>query len=113
MRSRAIRVLMLAVLALYSASASCEVYSGRDLLRACTEPKDVLESNACQGWIDWGFSSPHFCIPATVDDKKLRKVLVDWLRQHNNKLHMPGGALMQNAFYAAYPCARFKSDSAP
>ncbi len=87
-------------------TSTAEVYSGRELLRACTEPADDDERRSCTRWIDWGYSSPHFCIPPAVSDAALNAMLVAWLEHHPGKLHMPGGALVQNAFYDAYPCKR-------
>ncbi len=84
--------------------AAAEVYTGRDLLRACSAPRGDADRFACQGWIDWGFSSPHFCLPDAADDGAVRRVLVEWLGAHPGKLHMPGGALVQNALFDTWPC---------
>lgn len=97
---------VLAGFMMFASAAAAQVYSGRDLLRACTTPADAAEANTCQGWIDWAFSSPYFCLPEDIDDAAVREVIVQFLQNNPGRLHMPGGALMQNAVYAQWPCAR-------
>ena len=97
---------LIGLLSIAVPGTAAEIYTGRELLRACTAPQDDGERRACQGWIDWAYSSPYFCLPDGVDDATLQHTLVSWLEAHGPKLHMPGGALAHNAFYAAYPCRR-------
>lgn len=89
-----------------SAAALAQPFTGRVLLESCRAAVDTPAGEPCAGWSDWVTMSPYFCLPDDLDRAVVSDMLVEWLSGHPEKLHMPGGALVQEAFYERYPCPR-------
>lgn len=89
-----------------SPTVGAQPFTGRVLLESCRAAHDTPAAEPCAGWSEWVTMSPYFCLPDDLDRAAVTGVLVDWLSGHPEKLHMPGGALVQEAFYERYPCAR-------
>lgn len=94
------------ILALGCAGAPAAGLSGRTLLEACGAPAGSTAAEPCAGWAEWVTMSPYFCPPEDLEPAVVTEQLVRWLTAHPGKLHMPGGALVQEAFVETYPCRR-------
>ena len=109
----------LAVMLLLSAQSQAELsmyLSGSDLLQKC-ESDSVAESNTCDGYIlgildfqealvGWSIlDEPIFCTPDSALSGQLIKVVIKYLNEHPEKLHLAASSSVANALYDAFPCS--------
>ncbi|MGC9323879.1 MAG: Rap1a/Tai family immunity protein [Desulfomonilia bacterium] len=101
--------------------------TGDELLQECSgalssgDPKD-LEDSACMDYIA-GFldsyavvtsSYPNaalFCLPKEgISDHQTIRIVVKWLEEHPEKLHLNAGKLITEALQDAFPCPKKEKD---
>ena len=108
---RLIVVFLLGVLLASAASSAQNVpNTGEDFVSNCSK-----DSDTCQ-WYLKGFIDGHgralrssqvvYCLPMTgfyID--QLRRVLIKWLEDHPEKLHLGTGEIVETALKEAFPCS--------
>ena len=69
---------------------------------------DVAEIASCTGFIHGLMAVPNtfFCIPVNVSTGQAMRVLVKYLQEHPENLHLAKGKLALDAFADAFPCHR-------
>lgn len=106
-------------------------FSGQDMLGHCKEtgegPVRDFSRGICAGYID-GFAAGHhmgdtwhafhhrdekldqiygrLCIPPKTTLGQMTRVFVDFLERHPDKLRLPAGLLLEDAFREAFPCPK-------
>lgn len=97
-------LLLLASFAAAPVPAAPGAVTGRELLADCRAAPDGAGDGVCSGWATWMSMNPRFCPPVPLEPRDVVQTLIAWLESHPGKLHMPGGALAQEAMYARFPC---------
>ena len=59
-------------------------------------------SDAHDSYVKWGDMEPHFCAAGTIKLDQLRKIVVKYLNDHPENLHLAGGNLVTNALHYAF-----------
>ena len=69
---------------------------------------DVYDIGSCTGFIHGLMTVPNtiFCIPVNVSTNQAIRVLVRYLEEHPEVLHLAKGKLALDAFADAFPCHR-------
>jgi hypothetical protein len=114
-----IAAVVLAVMMPLSAQSRAEFgmyLSGSDLLQKC-ESDSVAESNTCDGYIlgildfqealvGWSrLDEPIFCTPDSALSGQPIKVVIKYLNEHPEKLHLAASGAVTNALGIAFPCS--------
>lgn len=108
----------LAVMLLLStqSQASSGYYNGGRLLKEC-KSDSALAINVCLGYIvgmadyedqlqDWSIlDEPIFCTPDGVTVGQLKKVVIKYLDERPERLHLTASSLTANALRTAFPCS--------
>ena len=116
---RKIFVLVLAtVLTMFRPAFADGYYTGSTLLNYCVDRSDMstqqaLDYSLCTGFLTaiasasrcgnsvHGFSA---LVPDNAKATQLSRIVVKWLNDHPEKLHVDGSYLVANAFQDAFPC---------
>ena len=114
--NKLITALLLTVLIPATSFASKD---GNELLAECTkegtETVDYMDISHCYGYIEgiadvhytfvaWGHMQPLFCVPKNVTGGQVKKIVVKWLDENPEKLHLGAGSLVSGgALYHAFP----------
>ena len=75
---------------------------GKDFQRSCKlEPYGY-----CLGFVAgvYAATSEPFCNPPSVKDRELRSLVVKYMTDHPEKLHLGQAELVVEAYKAAFPC---------
>ena len=112
-------VIVLAAAALAGAAAQ-DGASGLALLRDCEEvlraSGDPVRASRCNGIVrgaartlallqrDGRLADAPVCLPDDTPDPRLVQVVVGYLSEHPDELHLPDVRLVMAALGAAYPC---------
>lgn len=89
-------------------------YSGNDLLRDCSDEKNVVSSSSCLGYINGvrdgvvlasvGLGAkPSFEISKNVELGQLKDVVVKYLNEHPEKRNLHAAVLVHSALAKAFP----------
>ncbi len=109
-------VLTIISLALIATDTRAGWINGNELYKKCTVKESselyFMDSSYCLGYImavtEVYLSSGKFykisCIPGEVDPGQLKDILVKYLRDHPEKRHLSGYALIMESQVAAFPC---------
>lgn len=100
-------------------SVASTTVDGNSLLKECQKAvkladdgdvkyADVSDIASCTGFIHGLMAVPNtiFCIPVNVSTNQGIRVLVKYLQEHPEDLHLAKGKLALNAFADAFPCHR-------
>ena len=93
-------------------------YGGKPLLTDCTREKASFASGTCLGYITgvvdtyttligWGYfdeTSKPYCIPGEMKVGHLHNVVVEYLKDHPERLNFVASGEIMNAFIEAFPC---------
>ena len=76
--------------------------SGNDLQKSCK----IEPYGYCLGFVAgvYAATSEPFCNPPSVKDRELRSIVVKYMNDHPEKLHMDQAELVVEAYKAAFPC---------
>ncbi len=116
-------ILLIALLVAQGAHAGYYNYmSGNELLTACSvdpwDPASKLELvriSKCTGYVtgitdaynvfhNWNFIEPMWCMPNEVSIDQLKKVVLKYLKENPQAIHMSASSLVVNAVVLAFPC---------
>jgi len=113
-------VIVLTAAVLAGAAAQDGGASGLALLRDCEEvlraSGDPVRASRCNGLVrgaartlallqqDGRLSDAPVCLPDDTPDPRLVQVVVGYLSEHPDELHLPDVRLVMAALGAAYPC---------
>jgi hypothetical protein len=100
--------------------------TGNELLQSCKErvrtsqSKAVTQSNACSGYIDGAldayrmvrsglgyltkYPEGNVCVSAGVSDSQRVDILIRFMEEHPEQLHLDGSELVIDAFLKVFPC---------
>jgi hypothetical protein len=103
------------VLGVWAQAGWCALATGNKLLDYCRAPENSAIGGSCTGyvvsavdtheaWVDWNEIEPYFCTPAGVTGRQLAQVVVKYLNENPEKLHLSAGSLVLNALGTAFPC---------
>ena len=116
---RKIIVFVLAtILTMFRPAFADGYYTGSTLLNYCVDRNDMstqqaLDYSLCTGFLTaiasasrcgnkvHGFSA---LVPDNAKPTQLSRIVVKWLNDHPEKLHVDGSYLVANAFQDAFPC---------
>jgi hypothetical protein len=102
-----------------SYSAPLDVSKGDGLLRACSALEanppdgkaDVMSGASCAGFIEGAFQiatvfvkPPRYCFPKEGTNDEVIKVLLKYLHDRPEELHVPSGVIFIRAMSKAFPC---------
>lgn len=95
-------------------------YSGSELLEFCTSPTDKTDvefgkNTLCLGYLNGiadlhdilvilGDKLPLWCPPENVTVGQAEMVVIKYLKEHPEDLHLVAGSQVANAFMSAFPC---------
>lgn len=105
---------LLTVLAMWSQPGWADFLSGNKLLEFC-ESDTPAEFGQCLGyiasasdthatWVDWGDMTRQMCIPPHATGGQLYQVVLKFLKEHPETLHLAAGSLVLIALGEAFPC---------
>lgn len=113
-----LRLIIFAIIAVLMATrASAQIpFSGEDLLLSCSASGATSERHPCQwylkGFID-GQGTPQGstysrtqCLPAGFTIDQLRRIVVKWMNDHPEKLHLSVADVVRGALEQAFPCKK-------
>lgn len=107
---------------------SCQAFSttGNELLQSCNESLKISQNNAalmstaCSGYIegaidaynmvrsglgyDTKYPEGNICIPADAAASRKVHILIKFMEEHPEQLHLDGSELVIDAFLKAFPC---------
>lgn len=100
--------------ALSAAAAASTFRTGNDLLLSC-KAADTFNQGVCNGYMtgvfdvenaftEAGVSKRIFCIPAGATAGQLQLVVIQYLEEHPEELHLTAAGLTLLAFQDAFPC---------
>ena len=102
-------VLAVLFVLLFSGSALCEkqFVSGIQLLTNCEDGNDYTEGH-CTGYISGVFDNSIIinkqCLPQNATSGQMIKVVVEYLKEHPERLTTSASVLVQVAINEAFPC---------
>jgi len=109
---------LLASLSLICFAQSSDV-DGNQLLEHCSAyqkardnppitTKEQVSAGFCLGYMsaiaDSNASEQHFCAHPNATIEQLARVVLKWLRDNPEKLHLNAGVVSYTALHAAFPC---------
>jgi hypothetical protein len=119
---RALIGLVVAIATVSPVDAQQNTENGRDMIEACRiiasgdvpASDHALQAGTCLGELDalnWiapvvGSDLIRACIPTTISQQQLAKVIVDFLDQNADRLREPFQGLALEAFAGRWPCAK-------
>jgi len=114
---------LLTIVLLFSsnqASAATVFYSGNEMLKMCeayfSETGSVVDANVCVGYVTgihdgqivfsgWGDMKKTICLPGSgVKGGQLVRIVIKYLQENPEDLHLTAGSLVVNALVIAFPC---------
>jgi len=116
-------ILLVALLVSQGVVADGRVFrTGNNLLEICSaNPKqtkitvDYMELSECHGYImgvsdthstfvEWKYIEPFWCSPDGVTTGQEKAVVVKYLKENPQKLHLTASSLVMTALNATFPC---------
>ena len=107
-----IRSLLVAGHILVMALPAKAEWTGSDIYRECTS-SDGTAKVGCAAYtagfmmgLDAGKYYPlsRYCPPSGITGSQVRMIIVKYLENHPERLHVDGGTLAVEALFAAFPC---------
>ncbi len=111
---------LLTIVLLFSSNQASAIFlTGNELLPKCeefvTKTDHYFDSAICQAYIigitdasitfvNWNNMEKDMCLPDNVGSRKLVRVVIKYLQEHPEDLHLSASSLVLNAFIKAFPC---------
>jgi hypothetical protein len=117
------KTLLLTILLLSFGQAQAQATSavflhGNKLLERCeahVNDTNVAKGAACMGYLEgiddvhdtftiWKEMDKQWCTPDKINSDQLVRVMVKYLQEHPEQLHLAASSLVPHALHAAFPC---------